>query len=301
MAPWLNRKSYFFLQFLFLVSIILGQQNGKETPVYREYKDSKQFDDFYKKRNLVGAWQIHQLKKGALVVKLKTNQPLIDALLKKGDKRTAEKKRIEALAININICKAFRDKYTFSRLYFIYSNYQDSLLEGGRSNIFLDSNLTIDSKITMSETFYLISETDNVYNSSIGFIAEDSARFAIERGSPTLTKVPIVIKNKFGHQLKRPFPFCFGDGIRLSKNIPLVYVSINGKAIPFYVNGNDLGEPSGGYIYEGKPLMLTIPKSFTYTWLLLSVEDLNRSLENFYKAASMPDTKKIESVKPFLY
>jgi hypothetical protein len=232
---------------------------------------------------------------------LKTNEILIKALLDKGDKRTAEKKRMEALAINLNIYRTFSAYYKFSKLYFIYSDIRDSLLDGVRTNIFLDSTLFVNPDIKMTETFYLLSETDNVYNSTIGFIPEDSARRVVERGDPTLTKVPIVLKNKYGHQLKRPFPFYFGSGIRLSKNEAKEYVSINGVSVPYSVNDKNAGDPTEWYKFEGMPLSLAIPKSFTFRWLALSVHELNYSLESYLKEAAVPEKEKTERVKAFLY
>lgn len=300
MVLWLNKHSLLALSFLFLGLSVYSQQEPERVSE-KDYKDPEQFEKFYKRRKLIAAWQINELKTGALVVKLKTDKLLIDALLKDGNTRLAEQKRLEVLARNINISKAYRNSYKFSKVYFIYSNQYDSLLKGVRSHIFLDTNLTIDPNIVMTESFYLMAETDNLYNSSIGFVPEDSARFEVERGNPSRTNVPIVLKNKYGHQLKRPFPFTEGAGWVLTNKDPKVYISINGIPIPFYIKENGSGKVKEYYMFEGRPMMLTIPKAFTYRWLSVAVENLNNSLESFYRESPKPDATKIALVKPFLY
>lgn len=279
----------------------LTSQEEPERTSEKDYKDPEQFEKFYRRRKLIAAWHINELKTGALVVKLKTDKILIDALLKDGNKRLAEQKRLEALARNINISRAYRSNYKFSKVYFIYSHSHDSLLKGIRSHVFLDTNLTPDPNIIMTENFYLIAETDNLYNSSIGFVPEDSARFEVERGNPSRTNVPIVLKNKYGHQLKRPFPFTEGAGWVLTNKDPKVYVTINGVPIPFYIKENGSGKVKEYHVYEDRPMMLTIPKAFTYRWLSVAVENLNNSLENFYRESPKPNASQIVLVKPFLY
>ncbi|MBL7931391.1 MAG: hypothetical protein JNL60_05800, partial [Bacteroidia bacterium] len=207
MAHRLNKQIFLLLLCACaLASFSQTVESVTEKPGEKDYKDPEQFDKFYKRRKMISAWQINKLKEGALVIRLKTNKLLIDALQKEGKDELAEQKRMEALGINKNISRAFRKNYTFSKIYFIYSSSSDTLLKGARSNIFLDSNLVVDPNLTMNESFYLICEGDYVYNSSIGFVPEDSARFQTERGNPTV-EAPIVVKNKYGHQLKRPFPF----------------------------------------------------------------------------------------------
>src|SRR4051812_2976460 len=69
----------------------------------KDYKDPLQFEKFTKRRKVIAAWQISQLKEGALVVRLKTNQMLVNALIKQGNIQLAKQKRVEMLAINRNI------------------------------------------------------------------------------------------------------------------------------------------------------------------------------------------------------
>lgn len=302
MALRLNKQILLWLLCICaLVSFSQTTESASEKPGEKDYKDPEQFDKFYKRRKMISAWQINKLKEGALVVKLKTNKFLIEALEKEGNKAMAEQKRLEMLAVNLNISRAFRANYKFSKLYFTYTTYGDSLLNGKRSGIFLDSTLKIDPSITMNESFYLVSESDALYNSSIGFVPEDSAKKVVEQGNPTLSDVPIVLKNKYGHQLKRPFPFyAKNDLIPASNNGFKTYIFINGIPLPFYIGfkTDKNGEP---YVYMGSDLYLTIGKSYTYPRLSEAVSNLDSDLEGYYRSTRAPDADKYPEIKPFLY
>ena len=70
MEPLLNKIIVIF--FTLLTVDALGQ--GRDDFNEKDYKDKQQFDHYWRKRRAVGAWQINQLKKGALVIKLRTNK-----------------------------------------------------------------------------------------------------------------------------------------------------------------------------------------------------------------------------------
>lgn len=287
--------------FVFTTTSLLSQ-NADDIHRPEEYKDKEQFEKFYKRRKLIGNWQINQLKKGALVVRLKTNKILVDALLKDGNKTLAEEKRLEMAAINLNTIKAYTNHYTFSKVYFIYSNSSDSLLRGARSNIFIDSTLSVNPAITMTEEFYLIAERDYTYNSSIGFVKEDSARYVVEQGNPT-KEMAIVLKNKYGHQLKRPFPYYTGDKVDLKKKGAfVVYISIGGVSIPFNVGVATSSKQETKTLVNNEKVALNIAKQFTYEKLSLSVENFNDALGRYYQASPTIEKDKMpEDAKPFLY
>lgn len=298
MGQWLNKKIAFILLGCLAGNFYFAQV-GTEAPVYKDYKEPKQFDKFYQRRKLISAWQINQLKEGALVVKLKTNNLSIDALTKSGNKMMARKKTLEMLAINLNLTRAYRSIYNFSKVYFMFSNYSDSLLNGQRKNIFLDTNLAIDPGIEMKENFYLLAETDDIYNSSIGFVPEDSAKLVSEHGSKTTAMAPIVIKNKYGHQLKRPFPYLYYS-FPISKPIYNENIVIYSESIPFNVTGN-LFEDNTPYIIKGTPLRLYIPKDFCYTRISWFVFSLNDNLREYYRANSNMNPNDFAEVKLYLY
>lgn len=299
MVQLLNR---FFIVLFLVLSGFVYAQNSDDIYRPKDYKDKDEFEKFYRRRKIVGNWQINQLKKGALVVRLKTNKILVDALLKQGDEKTAEQKRLEMAAININTVKSYMRSYTFSKVYFIYSHSSDSLLRGVRKNIFLDTNLNVDPAITMTEDFYLIAERDYAYNSSIGFVKEDSARYEVEKGNP-VKEMAIVVKNKYGHQLKNPFPYRTSDKIDLKKKAGYVaYISIGGSVVPFNI-GSDLNKKNLiSYKSKGHNLTLSLPKYFTFDKLSVAIQNFNNELGAYYQASPPIEKDRIpEEVKLFLY
>src|SRR5690606_7913607 len=59
------------------------------------------------------------------------------------------------------------------------------------------------------------------------FVPEDSAKFVTEHGNPTL-EMAVVLKNKYGHQLKKPFPYRVQ---RYSSVVDWVSVAVSGNDI----------------------------------------------------------------------
>jgi len=292
----------------------LSQEEENELKA-KDYKDPDQFEKFNKRRVTIGAWQVHQLREGALVVRLKTNKLLIDELLKNGNSGLALEKQLEQFAINKNTMFAYRENFNFCKLYFIYSNSSDSLLNGTRQGIFLDTNLTVDPAIVMQETFYLLAERDYAYNSSIGFVVEDSARIIKERGNP-VKEMAVIVKNKYGHQLKNPFPYFVKEKnfMDAGYNFPIQVRSGAGgsTSIIFVINRtyledikNNKPEPKNTPIKKESSSFsgtIKLKKQFTYEKLSLEVGELNDNLLNFYNSYPKPDMSKMQGgVKPFLY
>jgi hypothetical protein len=307
------RSSKFPLLILILFCCDLFAQSVNLAERDKDYKDPKQFERFYKRRWVIAEWQINQLKKGALVVKLRTNQLVIDGLKKAGNYSLAEQKRLETLGMNTNLVRAYMRSYDFSKIYFTYSNNVDTLRKGLRSGIFLDSNLQVDPSIQMTEQFYLLAESDQVYNSSIGFLPEDSAADAIEKGNP-IKHATIVVKNKYGHQLKRPFPF-YSEKVK-GRFGTYVYIAFSIEGATLFLPYNLLakGGQKGGsgkfggsdlkkVEYNGQQLTLTIPKEYTMDALLQTISDFNDELKQYYQHSREPDetTRYFAEVRPFLY
>lgn len=291
MAAKLN--SLLFCCFVF-ISLFKAQKGAN----YSDYKSQSDHQKFFKTRRAVANCQIEKLNKGALVVILKDNQLLINGLIKSNNQVLAQQKFLTQFVINKNILMSFKRAYNFSKVYFIYSSSIDSLSKGARKNIFLDTTLTVNSEIELKENDYFLCFRDYIYNSSIGFVKEDSAKFVSENGNAGGTEY-FVIKNRYGHQLKKPFPF-YNDGI---KNM---YSGIKGKVFEFqtsfesqltlkgtnyFVNSNYLNELKE--IKEGKrkpfkfinnanAQSIKLSKDLLFEILLSSVESLNEDLKLFY-------------------
>jgi hypothetical protein len=273
MALLLNRL--IVILFVLCVFNLNGQDKNESVYNPKDYKDNSQFKNFYKRRFIIAKWQINQLKNGALIVRLHNNKTLIEGLRKMGKADLATQKEYEMLAVNKNIVLAFKKYYTFSPVYFYFSSNSDTLLNGARSGIFLDTNLTVDPSIVLKEKFYLLAEKDDVYNSSIGFVREDTARLVKEIGNPS-KEASMVIKNKYGHQLKDPFPFYV-----LSRSTvigtPVVYIRVGGSSVP-----------------------VTLDKKHRLERHYIYVANLNKYFESYYNQNKNFEVTEPE-LKPFLY
>jgi len=279
MAQLLNRTALIIFFFLGIGFSFAQQETEEPFHDTKDYKDRKQFEKFRKRRIVISAWQINQLKAGALVVRLKTNQKLITALRKQGNEALALQKEMEQFAIDQNTMYAYKKSFNFCKVYFIYSNSSDTLLNGARSGIFLDDNLNVDPNISMQEKYYMIAERDYAYNSSIGFVKEDSARVVIESGNP-VKEMAIVVKNKYGHQLKGPFPYFVKDK---------TYA------------GTSTGTEQQ-IMFKGQPKKVLIGKQFSREKLMAYVEILNDNLKQYHQGAPPPDLTRVDpAILPFLY
>jgi hypothetical protein len=273
MARSLN--NLFLFASLLISYVCFGQTESDAVFRPKDYKSQDQFKHFYKRREIISKWQINQLKNGALVVRLHSNRNLIEQLKKKGHADLATQKEHETFALNKDITNAFLKHYAFSKVYFIYSHHSDTLLKGARSGIFLDSNLVIDQNITMAEEFYMIAEKDLIYNSSIGFVPQDTAVFVHETGTSS-KEMGVILKNKYGHQLKDPFPYYVVAKGSPSSRV-LEYFSYNGATIRVEMN-----------------------KRYSRDKYELYVLELNYNLRKFhekYKDFQVTDP----DIKPFLY
>lgn len=270
MARLLNKC---FWGFLLCFSFSVFGQSEIYNP--KDYKDGDYFKNFKKRREEVSKWQINQLKNGAMLVRLQTNTMAIEALKKTGKYDLATQKELETYALNKNIVRAFTKYYNFSKVYFFYNTKSDTLAKGAKQGFFLDTNLIVDPHINLTDSFYLLAERDYTYNSSIGFVPKDTAMYFKESGAPE-KEMAIVIKNKYYHQLKEPFPY---------------FTELNGNPtakVKIYVNKN------------GTSIPVEINKRYSSEKYNLYVQKINDYLHRFYGKNVGYEIKDPE-MKPFLY
>lgn len=311
MALMLNRLFFLFIGIVFTFSAGAQEVEDRLERNTLDYKDPEQFRDYNKRRKVLAYWQIEQLKKGALVVRLRNNRLLIDELNKSNKTDLARQKLMEQYAMNKNTMMAYLDHFRFCKVYFIYSNSSDSLLNGIRKHIFLDTNLNIDPSIELRESFYLLAERDYGYNSTIGFVKEDSAKFITERGT-AVRMMAAVLKNKFGHQLKSPFPYLVKEKNFLDADFDFpmtVEETEKGLRFIYTVDKNyfsDLEDPKNRYKKvvheEGNLKTVHVKKQFTYEKIAESVSILSAELDQFYKRAPSVAMDQLDKrFLPFLY
>ncbi len=312
MAQVLNRFSLLIvIVFLNGVPIFAQEEDYFKHNIF-DYKDPEQFKNYNKRSKVVSAWQIAKLREGAIVVRLRNNQNLIEQLIKAGKPELAKEKLMEQFAINKNTMFAYLDNLTYCKLYFIYSNSSDSLMNGTRKGIFLDTNLTINSEIELKESYYILAERDYGFNSSIGFVKEDSAKFVKEHGT-AVRMMAVILKNKYGHQMKDPFPYLVKEKNFMDSNLDFpitVLESESGTQFQFKVYKTyfaDLAEdPKNRSKYMvrvgGNVHVVHLKKQFTYEKIAEAVTQLNVGLERFYKHAQTIDEKKLDKkFFPYLY
>lgn len=247
----------------------------------KDYHSKDGFEKFKKRAKQVSAWQIQNLKYGAVVVRLQNNQRKIDALKKVGDKENLYQTMAKTQYLNRVIIRSVLKEHDFCKVYFIYAQSSDSLLNGKKQGIFLDSTLKVDPTITMTESYYILMESDFVYNSSIGFVKEDSAKKVLEGGTQTV-HVPFVMKNKYGHQLKDPFPFYSNKVTPLKKSQFTAIEKI---------------EPVEG---EYKEVTLVLKRDYLDAYWRFYAYSINYNLHRFYEKNAGFQLND-PNLKPFLY
>ncbi len=101
------------------------------------------------------------LKKGSVVVRLKTNDKSIEAYRNAGQVERAERIETDRRSQNQKIYDAFKNYFTFCRVFFIYSKDTKRFLDGERS-LFLNKDLQYDASIVFTDTNFVFCEYGSV-------------------------------------------------------------------------------------------------------------------------------------------
>lgn len=126
-----------------------------------------------------------------MLVRLHTRSNTIDALRKRGMKAEAQKIKEEQRQENIEILKSFKYVYTFSPVYFIWSDSSHLIPISDPADLpLLNESLEIDTAINPKGNSFLVGD------------------FGITDAGPTgLTVSGFVVRNKNLEQLQDPFPY----------------------------------------------------------------------------------------------
>lgn len=129
---------------------------------------------------------ILMLKEGALLVKLKTSENLINGFVRAGKQDEADKVKAEQEMTNKDIARAFSKHFNFCKVYFFYSG-QSAAVKNGDLGQLLNTDLEIDS--TFNSVNYLIGEFGESETTKIdGFIMEDRNLVQLESPFPFLIR-----------------------------------------------------------------------------------------------------------------
>lgn len=187
------------------VGIRYNLSKDKKKPTYRRLKRLHALED------------IVALKKGNVLVRLKTSQSKIEALQKAGKVEKAEKVKNKQAEENRQIVRAFKKEFDFTNVYFFYSQNSKAVKANKLSNIFLNEKLMLDSSIQVDESkasyvielAYIEADTNQVF---AHYIDRSTGSFEQQRqatfhGSPNLGFKAFVIKTQKFEQLLKPFPY----------------------------------------------------------------------------------------------
>ncbi len=195
------------LFFLFISLCIYSQNNGVKTPVYNDYKSDSSFINFSKLKNDVARAQIVSLKKGALLVRLKTNNQTILKLKQTGNSDLAIQLEREQAIKNKIIIYSYLLEFKFCHVYFFYSDYSDSVKHKSLNGVFVDTTLALNPNINCNQSFYMIADNRTVvYNSSLGLVPQSKTHLVSENGTSS-REVAIAVKNSQFIQVHKPFPY----------------------------------------------------------------------------------------------
>ena len=194
--------------------------NKGSSPKSNDGNEEKQNSRIYAR------YSIDNLKTGVLIVRLKSKQNAINALLKTGRTKKARELKEEIDHYNKKVIKSFKNHYTFSKVYFFYSKHTQSVKEKKFDSIFLNEKLEEDSSITLNpeSDFYMIGDFDNVRTLT------DEGEYS---NQSSLISEAFVIKDSDFDQMPRPFPLFVRTGNK--GLITYQIIKLNEKFHNFYI------------------------------------------------------------------
>jgi len=125
---------------------------------------------------------------GCLLVRLRTNQKKIQALVQRGDTSTANKEEKMMKLKHLEIVSAFKLNYSFSNIYFFYSHNSGRVSSGDLKGVLLDDHLLTPTDVELNE-----------------FLIVDP--YFIEFVHMNSHQQGLAVLNKDLVQLERPFPY----------------------------------------------------------------------------------------------
>lgn len=152
-------------------------------------------------------YYINSLKEfGALVVLLNLDMRKIELYREAGNVSLADKLEEELKLENQSFAAAFMDAaiFDFSPVYVTDAKNMSAILDGQRENIFLNTDLSIDSSIIMSEDFCLFARKGQVYETQ----AVNQSTWKRQKiTSNPVVQDAFVIYDASNVQIMPPFPF----------------------------------------------------------------------------------------------
>lgn len=195
-------------------------------------KDSVKFRD-------KASQTLRDLRNGAVIVRLKTNDKSVAAYRKAGRNDIADKIVESRKSQNEKLVYAFEHEFRFCKVYFIYANQTTSILDGNYK-VFLNKDLKVDSSIVFSDTTFVFCEFGSVEGFSdfsdyenktvadrgVNHLYENGDAKKVPGNIPAQTSTSpssysgLIFLDKNLKQFYRPFPYV--QGVYLDNFVPSV-------------------------------------------------------------------------------
>ena len=149
--------------------------------------------------------EIQTLKNNALLVRLHTAEHIIDALEKRNLHKEAEATLERVEKGNARTIEAFKNQYTFSKVYFFHSGESNKLKNKNFDEVVLvdaDGNPVQD--LSFLKAGYLVATFGMVYHDQLIYTDSSDVKYPVAgvQGTPGL-----VVMDRDYVQLNKPFPF----------------------------------------------------------------------------------------------
>ena len=155
---------------------------------------------------LLSRSHIMQLKDGALILRLKTNDKSIEQYRKSGRNDVAEKIIADNRKRNLDIANAFRAEFSFCKVYFMFTRDTRKFLAGD-TKVFLNDTLSADTTIQLKEKFSLFAE----YGTVMANLRADEYHYSgvkkTKESSQPMSSSALFASDLNLNQLTEPFPF----------------------------------------------------------------------------------------------
>lgn len=194
--------------------------------------------------------QIHQLKNGVLLVRLKTRSNAITELRKMGAHAKADLVEKKQAEFNLNIVAAFRKKFNFCPVYFFYSDYSDTIKAKHFDKvIFLNDSLRPNPALKFDGKGFLVADFGTVEQDTAKSFSYSSYEpdddFSVKRvdhynGGPSFSYDGLIIRSDQFIQLRHPFPYFVRtrDPRPNKKKLNRTVRAMNKKLTSFYDQNN---------------------------------------------------------------
>lgn len=165
--------------------------------------------------------EIEKLKNGVLLVRLHTDDAVLDKLKELHEDRQWKYKKQEIYDRNLSVYRAFSAAYRFSEIRFFYSNQSKRVKAGDFAGVFLNDRLEFDPEITLPDSVpVFILDVGDIFFEHFGGHMEG-----------------VVIMNQEFIPLRKPFPYYVRkrSGLSIIKRSDLdIALILNKKLLEFH-------------------------------------------------------------------